>query len=197
FAPGEHTPRLLQFLLTDFVGGTLQLDDRGHRFTALKPVHEILDARLDDGFGLNDRRLAGISPTLHQPAEVVHRVQINVGQATHFVLDVTRHGEINHHHGAVTARARGAFDHTQAQYGQRTGRTGHDDVEVGNVVGQIRELHGAGVEATGKQLGALGRAVGHDHAAGSHRSKVGGTELDHFTRADEQRIALGQVTEDA
>src|SRR5690606_29971577 len=73
------------------------------------------------------------------------------------------------------------------------GRTGNDDVEIRNAVGKICQLHGAGIEATGEVFSALRRAVGHYHGPRMYRSEVSGTELDHLTRTDEERIALGKV----
>ena len=44
---------------------------------------------------------------------------------------------------------------------------------------------------------ALGRAIGHDHAARALRGEVSGAEFDHLAGADEQRAGLAQIAEHA
>src|SRR5690606_33913471 len=124
-----------EFLLANMVSRVLQLDNGWNRFATLQPVHEILHAGLDNGFCLHHRRLTRVSSTLHQPTEVVHRIEVDVSQAPYFMFDIARHGKVDHHHGAMAAGTRGALDHAQTQYGQGTGRTGNDDVEISNAVG--------------------------------------------------------------
>src|SRR5690606_34972971 len=71
FAAGEQAPGLLEFLLLDLLGCALQFDDGGDGLATLQPVHEILHPSLDNGLGLYNSRLAGISTALHQAAEIV------------------------------------------------------------------------------------------------------------------------------
>src|SRR5690606_41551621 len=66
---------------------------------------DLLDARFDDGFGLHHGRAARIGAALHQPAQVVDRIQIDVVKAADFGFDVARHGQVDHDHGAVAARS--------------------------------------------------------------------------------------------
>ncbi|MNS93288.1 hypothetical protein D3C72_1274500 [compost metagenome] len=97
----------------------------------------------------------------------------------------------------MATQARSPFHHPQAEDGQGACRTGHDDVEFRQAVRQVGQLHGAGRKTVGQDFGALGRAVGHDHAARALRGKVGGAQFNHFARADEQRAGLVQVAEHA
>ena len=197
FAPRQQLAGAFQFGGADVLGGLVQVADDGNHFAGLHPVHEALDAGFDDGLGLHHGGAARVRAGLHQAAEVVHRIQIHVVQAADFGFDVARDGQVDHDHRTVAAQARGPLHHPQAEDGQGACRTGHDHVELGQAVGQVGQLHGAGRKTVGEDLGALGRAVGHHHAARTLRGKVRGAQLDHFARADEQRAGLVQIAEHA
>ncbi|CUJ48692.1 Uncharacterised protein [Achromobacter xylosoxidans] len=197
FAARQQAAGAFEFGGADVFGGLVQVADDGHHFARLHPVHEALDAGFDDGLGLHHGGAAGVGAGLDQAAQVIDGIQVDVVQAADLGFDVARHGQVDHHHGTVAAQARGPFHHPQTEDGQGAGRTGDHHVEFGQALGQVRQLHGAGREPVGQQLGALGRAIGHHHAARTLRGEVGGAQLDHFARADEQRAGLVQVAEHA
>ena len=84
----------------------------------LHPVHEALDAGFDDGLGLHHGGAARVGAGLHQAAQVVHRIQVDVVQAADFGFDIARHGQVDHDHRAVAAQPRGPLHHPQPEDGQ-------------------------------------------------------------------------------
>src|SRR5690606_41481948 len=54
--------------------------------------------------------ISGVGSALHHAAQVVDRIQVHVGQAADLGFDVARHGQVDHDHGLVAARARSPFD---------------------------------------------------------------------------------------
>jgi len=58
--------RWISFGAAPVVGLGLQRLDQRHRGALLQPVHEVLHARFDDGFGLGDGGLALFASALHQ-----------------------------------------------------------------------------------------------------------------------------------
>src|SRR5690606_37919431 len=108
----------------------MNVDNGGHNFAVVQPVHEILHTGFDDGLGLHDRSATGVGAALHHAAQIVDRIKVNVIKAPDFGFDVAGHGQVDHDHGLMTANTRSALDHAQAQNGQGACRTGHNDVEV-------------------------------------------------------------------
>src|SRR3546814_9401879 len=95
----------------------------------------------------------------------------------------------------MAPRARSPFDHPESKDGQGAGRTGHNDIEIGQLFVNIGQLLGFGHEARSQKISAFQRAVGHNHLLGIERGEVRGTELNHFARAYEQYIGLRQIAE--
>ena len=105
FAARQHAARALQLGGAHILGGLVQVADDGHHFAGLHPVHEALDAGFDDGLGLHHGGAARVGAGLHQAAQVVHRIQVDVVQAADFGFDIARHGQVDHDHRAVAAAA--------------------------------------------------------------------------------------------
>jgi hypothetical protein len=88
------------------------------RVALVHPVHEALHAGVDDGFGL---RHGGLAAGLRRfaprwPGRPRCRGRRRAG--LDFGLDVARHGQVDHEHGAVAALLEGALDGAQADDGQ-------------------------------------------------------------------------------
>src|SRR5690606_41039400 len=100
--PGQQAPGFLEFGLSTLISSLVNFDNGRHHLPVLQPVHEVLHARFDYRFGLHHRRATRISAALHHTPEIVHGIQIDIGQATDFSFDVAWHREVDHDHGLVT-----------------------------------------------------------------------------------------------
>ncbi|SOZ14370.1 hypothetical protein CBM2609_A170033 [Cupriavidus taiwanensis] len=192
----QHAARAFQFGLADGFAAALQLTDDRHHAAGFQPVHEVLHTAFDDGFGLGHRGLAQGVAFAHDGAEVVDGIEEDVVQARDFGLDVARHGQVDHHDGAVLAPLDRALDRSQADDRQRAGGARHHDVELMQALAQVRQADRVGgqalaAELLGQLLAALHSAVGHHDLARLLRGKVGGAQFDHLARANKQH-ALGR-----
>ena len=78
---GQQLARARHLGAAPVVGLAVQRLDQRHRGALVQPVGEALHAGVDDGLGLLDRGLALLAGGLHQRRQVVHRVEVDVGQA--------------------------------------------------------------------------------------------------------------------
>ncbi|MNN79762.1 hypothetical protein D3C81_1964340 [compost metagenome] len=92
----------------------MQVLDYRYHGARIYPVHEGADARFYDGFGLCDCGLAVLNTCLHKAAEVIHRVQEDVVEATDLGFDIAWHGEVDHEHWFVTTGLDRPFHHAEA-----------------------------------------------------------------------------------
>ncbi len=198
-APGDELLGACDLQRAPFVGLCVDLLNERHHAAhgaaLVHPVHEALHARVDDGFGLRHGCLAAGLRGLHDAGEVVHGVEVDVLERLHLGLDVARHGQIDHEHGAVAAFFERALDGAQADDGQAAGRAADHGIELVQAVGQVGQPHDLAAEAGGKLFTALQRAVGDGEALGVLRREVGGGEFDHLARAHEKDADLRQVFE--
>ncbi len=160
-------------------------------------MHEFVDPRLDDRLGLGHRRLPAVLTGADDFAEVVDGVQENVVELADFGFDVARHRQIDHEHRPMLALLDRAFNHAKADDGQRAGRGGDDDVEVGEQFRQVGQRRRLAAEFVGQVAGAFDGAVDHHQPARFARGKVGGDQVDHFAGADEQHGLIGDRRENA
>ena len=151
FAARNLLERLFDFMATHAVGMVTQSADRGHGLARFQPVHEVVDAHVDDGFGFRRGLLAIAQTFLHDLREIVHAVQKDVVQIGNFRLHVARHGKVDHEHRAVLAQLDRAFHHAEADDGQLAGRAGDDDIVISEMVRQIGEQDGLAIEALREQ----------------------------------------------
>ena len=178
------------------VGLAVQRLDQRHRGALVEPVGKALHAGVDDGLGLLDGGLALLAGGLHQRRQVVHRVEVDVGQARDLGLDVARHRQVDHEHRAVPARLQRALDRAQADDRQRAGGAGDDGVEfvqpraAGRPAAATRR-RSAPASLSPRSSVRLATAI----ALGRARREVRGHQFDHLAGADEQHADLAQVLE--
>ena len=138
----------------------VQAADQGHGAALRQPAAEALHAGVDDVLGLRHRGLAALAGTLHPLGQVVDRVEVHLGQAGHFRLDVARHGQVEQQHRAASPGLERTLHRAQPDQGQRAGGAGHHDVELGQPLGQVGQGHGLPAQRGGQCLAAGQRAVG-------------------------------------
>jgi hypothetical protein len=91
--------------------------------------------------------------------------------ALDFGLDVARHGQVDHEHGAVAALER-ALDRAQTDDGQRAGGAADHGVKLVQAVGQVAQAHHFAAKAAGQLFAALQRAVGNGDGFGVRRQSA-------------------------
>jgi hypothetical protein len=177
-------------------GLRVELADQGHRAALAQPVHEALDAGVDDDLGLRHRRLPAGLALLHHGGEVVDGVEVHVLQGLDLGLDVARYRQVDHEHRAVPALAQGALDRAQADQRQGAGGAAHHDVEVAQPRGQVGQPHRLAAEARGEPFAALGGAIGDGDRFRLAGGEMRRGQLDHLAGTDEQDARLAQVLEE-
>ena len=169
--------------------------DQRHGAALVHPVHEALHSGVDDDFGLRHCRLAVGLCALHHLGQVVHRVQVNIAESFDFGLNVARHRQIDHEHGAALALFQRPLHRTQANDGQGAGGAADHCIKLVQTIGQIPQTHHFAAKTAGQLLAALQGAVGNGNGFGVFGSKVRGAQLDHFARTHKQHLDLAEVFE--
>src|SRR5262249_28590950 len=154
-------------------------------------------AGVDDRLGFADCALAHFLSLLHQPAEIIHRIEKYVVEVADFGFDIARHGEIDHQHRQAPPRFERAFDEPPADDRELARGTSHYDVMAGNIVGQIVERLRHAFEARGKLVRSLDGAVGKRGGTGPLSGKVRGGQFDHLAGADKENLLLRDAGIDA
>ncbi len=113
--------------------------DGFHRALRTQPGHEVDAFLLHDRLRLHRRRFALRQVALNDGVQIVHAVQIGVGQFADFRLDIARYGDIHQQHRLVAARLQRALHHPLTDDRQRAGGGADDDVGVRQAFVDLRQ----------------------------------------------------------
>lgn len=151
---------------------------------------------LHDRLRLHRRRFALRQVALNDGVQIVHAVEIGVGQFADFRFDVARYGDIHQQHRLVAARLQRALHHPLTDDRQRAGGGTDDDVGVRQAFVDLRQGDHLRADLVCQQLGALAGAVGDDHVPHFVFAQVARHQFDGFTGTHQQDVEIGQRFED-
>ena len=81
----------------------MQSLNQGDVVSVVQPIQKAMHPFIDDALGLTHGGLAVVFGVLHDMAQVVNAVEVDVFQALNLRLNVSGDGQVKHEHGAVFA----------------------------------------------------------------------------------------------
>lgn len=146
--------------------------------------------------GLHRRLLPLGHIALNNGMQIIHAVQIGVGQIADLRLNVARNGDIDQQHRPVAARLQRALDHSFTDDRQRAGRRADNDIGVRQAGVDIRQRDHLSPDLIGQRLGTLTGTVGDHHMLYLVLMQMAGHQLNGLTRPDQQHVKPGQRLKD-
>ena len=187
---------LIQRILALTLGVLAVTPDGADGIQRPDPVHESIGLVGDEAFRLIRGRCPRAPVAVDHVTQVIHSVQIDIGQILDAGLDVAGYRQVGHEHRAVSPCPEALAHGLAAEDGLGAPRAGDHDVCIGKKVLHLVQAEGTTAAQPGHHFGAIPAAVGHHQSAHALFPEVPGGELDHLAGADQQGLALAQVAKD-
>ena len=182
---------------TRLLAAFAQLLERSAMIAMAQPLGEARRFLLDDGFGQQGLFGADLAIVPALGGKVVEGIEKHVVQLFDGRVDVARHAQIDHEHGAMLAPSQRLTHRRQVDERIRTAGAGDQDIRLGQMGFQIGQADAESLDALGQRDGAADVAVGDDDASDALGVQMTGTQADHLAGAHHERGVFAKVAEDA